>query len=361
MTKLGAITLTRQGVDICRRIQGAVPACEVFVARKYNATATAQWRRFDGKLAPLVQEIFGAYEGLIFVMATGIVVRTIAPFIVDKRYDPGIVVVDIAGRFAISLCAGHLGGANQLANELGAILGAMPVVTTGTDVNQTLAPDMLAKELGAEIENWEALKTVSGMLVDGEPVAVFAEDGVGLPDLERFAAKGVSRIASLDELDGRFRAAVVISHRIVAAQTPAELPTLWMRPKSLIVGVGCDRGTTVEEIERAFERVLLDNGLSPLSVRNLATYALKKDEPGLCAFAQKRGLTLRAFEREEINRVEHLIPNPSPTVLKHAGVLGVAEPAAMLGAGAQTVLVPKRKCGRVTIAIALIEEGRAAC
>jgi cobalt-precorrin 5A hydrolase len=360
MTKLGAITLTRQGLEICRRIQDAWPACEVFVARKYDALAPAHWRRFDGGLSPLVQEIFGAYEGLIFVMATGIVVRAIAPFIVDKRYDPGIVVVDIAGRFAISLCAGHMGGANQLASDLGAILGAVPVITTGTDVNQTLAPDMLAKELGAEIENWETLKTVSGMLVDGEPVAIFAETGIKLPELERFAAKGVVRIASLDQLDSRFKAAVVISHRVYTAQPPAKLPTLWVRPKSLVVGIGCDRGTTVEEIERAFEQVLCESGLSPLSVRNLATYALKKDEPGLCAFAQKRGLKLSAFEREEINRVQHLIPNPSPTVLKYAGVLGVAEPAAMLSAGARTVLVPKRKCGRVTLAVALTEEGRGA-
>jgi cobalt-precorrin 5A hydrolase len=357
VSKLGAITLTRQGVDICRRIQSAMPACEVFVAQKYDAIAPAQWRRFDGKLAPLVKEIFGAYDGLIFVMATGIVVRTIAPHIVDKRYDPGIVVVDIAGRFAISLCAGHLGGANQLACQLGEILGAVPVVTTGTDVNQTLAPDMLAKDLGAEIENWEALKTVSGMLVDGEPVAVFAEDNVRLPDLEPLAARGVVRIASFAQLDSRFRAAVMITHRILASRTPADIPTLWVRPKSLVVGVGCDRGTTVEEIEQAFEQVLLDHGLSPLSVRNLATYTLKKDEPGLCTFAQKRGLALTAFEREEINRVEHLIPNPSPTVLKYTGVLGVAEPAAMLSAGTQSLLVPKRKCGRVTLAIALIEEG----
>ena len=360
MTRLAAITLTRQGVDVCRRIQNSRPECEVFVARKYDAEAPSHWRRFEGGLAPLVKEIFGAYDGLIFVMATGIVVRTIAPYIVDKRFDPGIVVIDITGRFAISLCAGHLGGANQLARELGEVLGAIPVVTTGTDVNQTLARDMLAKELGAEIENWEALKVVSGMLVDGERVAIFAEPNVRMPNLEPFAAKGVTRIASLGELEDRFRAAVIVSHRILAAQMPAKIPTLWVRPKSLVVGVGCDRGTAIEEIEQAFETVLRDHGLSALSVRNLATYILKKDEPGLCAFAQKRGLALVAYEREEINRVEHLIPSPSPMVLKHTGVLGVAEPAAMLSAGASAVLVPKCKCGRVTLAVALVHEVNAA-
>src|SRR5579875_1893527 len=146
--KLAAITLTRQGVDICKRVESALEQCDVFVSHKYDAVAPAHWRRFDGRLASLVAELFTQYDGFIFVMATGIVVRTIAPLIADKRSDPAIVVVDVTGRFAISLCSGHLGGANELANRLAQILGAVPVVTTGTDVNETLAPDMLAKELG---------------------------------------------------------------------------------------------------------------------------------------------------------------------------------------------------------------------
>ena len=348
-----AITLTRQGVDLCRRIEGAFPDTTVYVSDKYDALAPRHWRRFDGKMAPLVAEIFGQYEAHIFVMATGIVVRMIAPYIVDKRYDPAIVVIDVTGRFAVSLCSGHLGGANQLARELGSALGAIPVVTTGTDVNDTLAPDMLAKELGAEIENWDALKTVSAALVDGERVGVYADACVPLPDLSRFATKNVWRIESLAELGTNFRAGVAISHS-TDLPLPQTVPVVVIRPKTLVVGIGCDRGTTIEEIETGFTQVFTAYHLARASIRNLATYVLKKDEAGLLEFIQRYRLSLEWYEAPAINRVEKLIPNPSDVVRKFIGVPGVAEPAALLSANTTQLLVEKVKCGRLTLAIAVI-------
>ncbi len=348
-----AITLTRQGVDLCRRIEGAFPETTVYVSDKYDALAPRHWQRFDGKLAPLVAEIFGQYEAHIFVMATGIVVRMIAPYIADKRYDPAIVVLDVTGRFAVSLCSGHLGGANQLAQELGAALGAIPVVTTGTDVNDTLAPDMLAKELGAEIENWGALKTVSAALVDGERVGVYADSCVPLPDLSRFAGKNVWRVGSPAELETNFRAGVAISHS-TDLPLPQSVPIVVIRPKTLVVGIGCDRGTTVEEIETGLNRVFADHHLARASIRNFATYVLKKDEEGLLEFVRRHHLPLEWYEAPDINRVEDLIPHPSDVVYKFIGVLGVAEPAALLSANATQLLVEKVKCGRLTLAVAVI-------
>jgi cobalt-precorrin 5A hydrolase len=346
-----AITLTRQGVDLCRRIEGAFPGTVVYVSDKYDTLAPRHWRRFDGKLAPLVAEIFGQYEAHIFVMATGIVVRMIAPYVADKRYDPAIVVIDVTGRFAVSLCSGHLGGANQLARELGAALGAIPVVTTGTDVNDTLAPDMLAKELGAEIENWDTLKTVSAALVDGERVGVYADPGVPLPDLGRFAAKNVWRVGSPAELETDCRAGVVISHS-TNLPLPQSVPIVIIRPKTLVVGIGCDRGVTVEEIETGINRVFTDHHLARVSIRNLATYVLKKDEEGLLEFVRRYRLPLEWYEAADINRIEELIPHPSDVVYKFTGVLGVAEPAALLSAKATQLLVEKVKCGRLTVAVA---------
>lgn len=348
-----AITLTRQGVDLCRRIESAFPATTIYVSDKYDALAPRHWRRFDGKLAPLVAAIFGQYDALIFVMATGIVVRMIAPYVADKRYDPAIVVMDVTGRFAVSLCSGHLGGANQLARELGAALEAMPVVTTGTDVNETLAPDMLAKELGAEIENWDALKTVSAALVDGERVGVCADACVPLSDLSRFAAKNVWRVGSPAELGSDFRAGIVISHS-TNLRLPPSVPIVVIRPKTLVVGIGCDRGVTVEEIETGINRVFADSHLARASIRNVATYVLKKDEEGLLEFVRRHRLPLEWYDAPEINRITDLIPNPSDVVYKFIGVSGVAEPAALLSANARRLLVEKVKCGRLTLAIAEI-------
>jgi len=353
--KSAAITLTRQGVELCRRIEGAFPETTVYVADKYDALAPRHWRRFDGKLAPLIAEIFGRYEAHIFVMATGIVVRTIAPYLTDKRYDPAIVVIDVTGRFVVSLCSGHLGGANQLAQALGPALGAIPVVTTGTDVNETLAPDLLAKELGAEIENWDALKTVSAALVDGERVGVYADSCVPLPDLSRLAEKNVWRVGSPAELKTHFRAGVVVSHS-TDLPLPQSVPIVIIRPKTLVVGIGCDRGITVEEIETGIDHVFADHRLARASIRNLATYVLKKDEEGLRAFIRRHRLPLEWYEATDINRIGDLIPNPSDVVYKFTGVLGVAEPAALLSAQATQLLVEKVKCGRLTLAVAAVSQ-----
>ncbi len=347
-----AITLTRQGVEVCRRIEAAFPETVVFVADKYDAQAPTHWRRFDGKLRPLLDEIFGRFEAHIFVMATGIVVRVIAPYVSDKRLDPAVVVIDVTARFAVSLCSGHLGGANALARSLAQALGATPVITTGTDVNETLSPDLLAKELGAEIENWQTLKVVSGALVDGEPVAVFAEPSVKLPDLTPLAEKKVRVVESPEAFAEGFRAAILLSHRTDIA-LPAGMPVLLIRPRDLVVGIGCDRGVAADEIEAAIARVFAARGLSRLSIRQLATYALKKDEPGLVEFAARNRLELAWFEKDEINRLAERIPNPSKTVMSYVGVAGVAEPAAMLAAGTDRLLVEKVKCERVTVAVAL--------
>ncbi|MGH8006035.1 MAG: cobalamin biosynthesis protein, partial [Candidatus Binatia bacterium] len=234
---------------------------------------------------------------------------------------------------------------------LGATLGAIAVVTTGTDVNDTLAPDMLAKELGAEIENWDALKTVSAALVDGERVGVYADSCVALPDLSRFAGKNVWRVGSPVELGTDFCAGVVISHS-TALPLPQSLPIVLIRPKTLVVGIGCDRGVTVEEIETAIDHVFADHHLARASIRNLATYVLKKDEDGLLEFIRQHRLPLEWYEAPEINRVEDLIPNPSDVVYKFTGVLGVAEPAALLSAQVTHLLVEKVKCGRLTLAVA---------
>lgn len=343
---IAVFSVTRQGVALARRLEEALPArLTVYVPEKYAAEAAPHHIRFAERLQPVVDQAWGRHEALIFIGAVGIAVRMIAPHVVDKRFDPGVVVMDIQGRFAIALCSGHLGGANELCQLIGRSLGAIPVVTTGTDVNETLAPDVLAKQLGADIENWEALKVVSGALVDGQPVGVLAD--VPIPDLTPYRAKNVHPCSSLEG----FAAGIGVTWRVISTDTP----TIWLRPRMLVVGVGCNRGTSEEEIAREVLTVLDEHALSPLSVRALATVSLKMDEEGLLAFARARGWPLRGFSREEINGLD-LPFERSETVFRHTGYLGVAEPAALLAAGARRLLVPKQKRGNLTVAVALAEE-----
>jgi cobalt-precorrin 5A hydrolase len=340
---IAVLSVTRQGVALAQRLEAGLAArLTVYVTEKYADGAPEHYVRFRDRLQPVVDAAWARHEALIFIGAAGIAVRLIAPHVVDKRFDPGVVVMDIQGRFAIALCSGHLGGANELAKRIGEAVGAIPVVTTGTDVNETLSPDVLAKDLGADIENWDALKVVSGALVDGQRVGVLSD--LKLAGMERYTSKNVHMTASLDGFD----AGVGVTHRVIETATP----TIWLRPRVLVVGIGCNSGTSEEEIAREVDLVLAEAGLSPLSLREVATITLKQDEPGLVAFAAARGLPLRVCSAAQINGDAPPFQK-SEAVFRHIGVYGVAEPAAMLVAGASTCLVGKQKRGNVTVAVAL--------
>ncbi len=347
---LAVITVTKQGIALGERILAAEPEAVLYVPAKYRLEPGARTRVFPGQLAPLLADIYGHYDGFVFLMATGIVVRMIAEHIKDKRYDPAVVVMDITGRFAISLVSGHLGGANALARRLAEITGATPVVTTGTDVNETIAPDVIAMEIGGEVDDFEAMKKVSAALVDGDATGVVDLTGVSAPSLAGALKPNVKILPSLEALrESPVTAGIVITNRRLDL-SDFRRPIVILRPKNLVAGVGCNRGTSAEEITSAVEAVLRDHGLSIKSLKGLATVDAKRDEAGLVEAAKRLGRPLTFCEKVTLNAVPD-VPNPSEAPMKYVGVQGVAEPAALHVSGGR-LLVEKVKSGNVTIAIA---------
>jgi cobalt-precorrin 5A hydrolase len=347
---LAVITVTKQGVALGERILAAEPEAVLYVPAKYGVTPSERVRVFPGPLAPLLAEIYGGYEGFVFLMATGIVVRMIADYLKDKRHDPAVVVMDITGRFAISLVSGHLGGANALARRLAASTGATAVVTTGTDVNETIAPDLIAMEIGGEVDDFEVMKKVSAALVDGDATGVVDLTGVKAPSLAGALKPNVKLLPSLEALrESSVTAAIVITNRLLDLRDFGR-PVVILRPKNLVAGVGCNRGTSAEEITGAIETVLREHGLSIKSMTGLATVDAKRDEAGLIEAAQRLGLPLTFCEKAVLNAVPD-VPNPSEAPMKYVGVQGVAEPAALHVSGGR-LLVEKVKSGNVTVAVA---------
>ncbi len=347
---LAVITVTKQGIALGERILAAEPDAVLYVPAKYGLEATDRVRVFPGQLAPLLAEIYGHYEGLVFLMATGIVVRMIAEHIKDKRYDPAVVVMDIAGKFAISLVSGHLGGANALARRLAEVTGAIPVVTTGTDVNETIAPDVIAMEIGGEVDDFEVMKKVSAALVDGDATGIVDLTGVDPPSLRGPLKANVQRLPSVEALrDSKALAGIVITNRLLDL-SELRRPAVILRPKNLVVGVGCNRGTPDDEIMGAVARVLRDHGFSIKSVRTVATVDAKRDEAGLIEAAARLGLPITFCDKAALNAVEN-VPNPSAAPMRFVGVQGVAEPAALHVSGGRLV-VEKVKSGNVTVAVA---------
>ncbi len=358
MTNLAVITVTKQGIALGEKILAGDPGALLYVPAKYGVVETDRVKVFPGQLGPLLADIYPRYGGFVFLMATGIVVRMVAEYIKDKRYDPAIVVMDIMGKFAISLVSGHLGGANALARRLADITGAIPVVTTGTDVNETIAPDVIAMEIGGEVDDFEAMKKVSAALVDGDKTGVVDLTGVDAPSLRGPLKPNVQCFDSLKALaEAAVVAGIVITNRLVdlRASLPGKAAVI-LRPKNLVVGVGCNRGTSAEEITAAIRSVLHSAGLSAKSVRCLATVEAKRDEAGLLGAAHRLGLPLEFCAKDALNAVPD-VPNASEAPMKFVGVQGVAEPSALLVSRGR-LLVEKVKAGNVTVAVAETAPGR---
>ena len=341
--------ITPNGVELAKTIADKLLDVDVFLSDKLSAKKI-QTNTF-GALADALSEQFRRYDGHVFIMATGIVVRMIAPLIQSKVEDPAVVVVDDRGNHAISLLSGHLGGANALAIEVAELIGARPVITTATDVNQIVAIDVLAKEKQLNIENPQAIKAVNMALLKGEPIGL--HDPFGLMQDSIDAIPWSTEIpARQSRSPGKRRGDDIIS-RVFIDDVTADLPpeVLVLRPPTLIAGMGCNRNTSVKEMKHLLETVLAQFHLSGASLWGLASVNLKADEPGLLALAEALGLPLYFYAKEELNQVKD-IKNPSAMVEKHVGVKSVCEAAAILAAQSGTLVAPKQTSRNVTVAIA---------
>jgi cobalamin biosynthesis protein CbiG len=239
--KLAIIAITRNGTRLGARLQAMAVDADLFVAEKFVAEAGASARPFAGELREVVRENWRQYQGFVFVMATGIVVRLIAPHLEAKDRDPAVVVVDEAGRFAISLLSGHLGGANELARDVAELLGGQAVITTATDVNELPSFDLLAKEEGWGIDDLGRVKSLNALLLAGEEIAVVDPSG---RVAARFAGRG--RLSShahfAAALQSGAAGCVFVTNRQLPPQALAGT-LLVLRPKNLVLGLGCNRGT----------------------------------------------------------------------------------------------------------------------
>ncbi|BCS52362.1 cobalt-precorrin 5A hydrolase [Geobacter sp. SVR] len=354
--RIAVIAITRNGALLGRKLREGLPEVELHVANRYAGQAGSLRHTFEPSgLKELIAALWHRVDGLVFIMASGIVVRLIAPHLESKESDPAVVVMDEGSRFAISLLSGHLGGANELAERCAFVSGARAVITTATDVNDLPAFDMLAKEQGWGIDDLSRVKVLNRLLLDGEEIAVVDPSG-----RTRSWFRGRGRLSFYDTFakasDSRAAGVLFVTNRHIPPQTrPDNL--LILRPRDLVLGIGCNRGTPLEEMEAFIGQQLRRILLSLQSVCCIATAEAKRGEPGLEAYAERLGVPIRYYASEELNRVAGPSP-PSAHALAAIGAAGVAEPAAILASGGGTLLLKKVKSDNVTLAVAELCGGR---
>lgn len=286
-----------------------------------------------------LRQAFATADAMVCIMSAGIVVRAIGPLCRDKQSDPCVVVLDEAGRHIISLLSGHLGGGNDLARRIAAITGGQAVITTASDILGLTPIDLWVKKNGFTVRSKRRKMTeAAARLVSEGKIRIFCHgDCEGLP-------------ADFLPVDNPAEADIILSWQ--DAMPPDGLSLL---PHNLFIGVGCNRGTPLAEIDAAVRETWRRHNLHRDAVVGMATIDAKIDEAALLACAHQEKLPLHFFSKERLNEVAGL--DASPQVMAAVGAGGVAEPAAMLAAaggdGEPGQLIAKKiKWKNVTTAVA---------
>jgi cobalt-precorrin 5A hydrolase len=353
--------ITRHGVEIAARLRSALGEADVFVSQRVRETAGFPCLELPLPMGPTLRRTWAEYDCHVHVISVGAVVRMLAPLIEDKKTDPAVVCVDDAGRFAVALLSGHVGRGNAFTERVAAALGAQSVVTTASDVQGTLTVDILGRELGWVLDHPDRNVTAGcAAVVNEEPVLVVQETGsADWWPAGRALPPGVHLAHSLEGVDpAAWSMLLVVSDRDLRRSHPGHYHrSVVYRPPSLVLGVGCDRGTPLEVLAHGVDEVLAEHQLCERSVYALATIDLKADEPAIVELCRQRRWELRLFSAAELDAVAG-IQNPSEVARRHVGTRSVAEAACLLAAGASELCVAKRKYARtdhrhnVTVAVA---------
>lgn len=330
--RLAVFAFSRRGCETARRVLEAVGEagqCRAYTMEKY---AEEGFCPIVPPLSKFTGPVFAWADAMVFVGACGIAVRAIAPHVRDKRTDPAALVVDELGSFVISLLSGHIGGANDLAATLARALGATPVITTATDVNQKFSVDAWAARQGFAIGSMHAAKAVSAAILEG-PVPLVSDLPI-VTDLPSGVVPGDS---------GSVGICISWEKRRPFAET------LLLVPPVLHLGLGCRRGISAQAVREAVEAVLTEHRIHPKAVKCAASIDLKAEEAGLLEFCKEMGWPISFHPAEELRAVEGAF-TPSEFVRGVTGVDNVCERAALLGA--EKLLVKKTARNGVTVALA---------
>jgi cobalt-precorrin 5A hydrolase len=227
------VALTKRGVPTFRKVAKALEKAQI----QYNVFAPRQLcsdriSPFDGHLRELFANLFHEYDAIIAVMAVGIVVRSIAPFIANKKTDPAVVVIDDLGKYAVSLLSGHIRGANRLAKIVAREIGAMPVVTTATELLGKKTVEEIAEEHNLNIANFESLTLVNSAIVNERRLLVAAIGGITCPKIENADLKSISNIDQLKEIMKNYDVGIVLSPTILTLEGLTKPVALLITKKS---------------------------------------------------------------------------------------------------------------------------------
>lgn len=276
----------------------------------------------DSSLRDWTGRRFAQSDAIIFIGTCGIAVRSIAPFVSSKKTDPAVVVIDEQGKFAISLLSGHIGGANELTEEISNLLHATPVITTATDINNKFAVDVFAKTNGCYISDMTMAKEISAALVNGNSVG-FASDFPWVGEIP----KELQLLDEEDETKEKPEMGIYVTNSYLKHPF---VHTLYLVPKIITLGVGCKKDTPAETVEKVVRKACDELLIPSVSMELVTSIDLKKEEQGILEYCKERNLPFETYSAEQLKEVEGSFAE-SKFVEETTGVDNVCERSAILG------------------------------
>lgn len=305
------ITITANGLDLAKKLRLAFPDTDIYTLEKWK---TDDCKLIEPDLKTCVGEIFSQYKALIFIMATGIVVRSIAPYLVHKTTDPAVVTLDDKGQFVISLLSGHLGGANEVTKLVADVLRATAVISTASDVNRVVAVDMLAKSLELQIASMDDAKKITAMAVNGLKIGWLNTTLLSISN-----PQGLTNAESAEGL-------IVVSNK---KQITLNRPFAQLIPRNIYLGIGCRSGVEPTKMIQFVTKQLSLLSIHSASIAQIASVDIKSDELAILKTAEHFAVNAIFVEREEIKNLNAAFSS-SAFVESAIGVSAVCEPCAFI-------------------------------
>lgn len=347
MEKVSVLAITKNGIKIGHSLKEIFPNWEIYAPEKFsNEEMKIKW--YSEPTSKKIVELFQKNNALICIFSLGAVIRLISPYLKDKKTDPAIIVIDDKSNFVISVLSGHIGGANQLTNEIAEKLKAISVITTAADVNNTISVDLIGKEFDWKIDDDSSVTKISADMVNEESIGVFQETGEKKWFKEK--PKNVSLYNSLEELiKSNSKSYLIITDKII---DDLKKESVIYRPPSLIIGIGLHWDTTKETIKEGIEDCMKKFNLSPKSIAKLVSIKKPQDVQGLIDLGIEMNIPVEYVNREDLDEIS--APNPSETVKKFEGTASVSEAAAIKISKGKLIVEKQKFPPNLTIAIARI-------
>jgi len=348
MEKTAILAITKNGVKIGENLKKIFPDWSIFAPSKLsNQNNEIVW--YSEPTTNKIIELFKNNNALICLFSLGAVIRLIAPHLEDKKTDPAVIVIDDKMNFVISVLSGHIGGANELTEEIAEKLGALPVITTAADVNKTIAVDLVGREFSWKIDDDSTVTKISAHMVNEEPIGVLQDTGER--NWYKKLPKNVSMYESIEELKrSNSKAYLIISDKIIDDEISKE--SVIYRPPSLVIGIGLHWDTTKETIREGIMKSLEKFKLSSKSIAKLVSIKKSQDVQGLIDLGKEMGIPVEYIDREDLADIT--APNPSEIVKAFEGTASVSEAAAIKVSGGELIVEKQKFPPNLTIAIARI-------